>query len=113
MKPGIKVLRDIEGLGTEITNSSKVTITYSCYLNDGDAVFENRTEEIDLSNRTVIAGLRYGLEGMKVGGTRKFKASPHLCYGERGVDGLIRANAVLVFDIHEIKLSDVDKSILL
>ena len=48
MKPGIKVLRDIEGLGTEIANSRKVTITYSCYLNDGDAVFENRTEEIDI-----------------------------------------------------------------
>jgi FK506-binding nuclear protein len=43
--------------------------------------------------------LRYGIEGMRVGGRRRFRASPHLSYGEVGVPEMIPSNAVLVFDV--------------
>lgn len=33
-----------------------------------------------MGNRQFVAGFRYGLEGIRGGGTRRFRASPHLCY---------------------------------
>ena len=77
----------------------RITATHSCYLSKGDVVYENRTETFVVGDREKVAGFRYGLEGMRKGGQRKFQASPHLCYGEAGVDGTIPANALLVFDV--------------
>jgi FKBP-type peptidyl-prolyl cis-trans isomerase len=41
-------------------------------------------------------GLFYGVEGMRVGGTRTLKISPHLAYGKRGIPGVILADAVII-----------------
>jgi FKBP-type peptidyl-prolyl cis-trans isomerase len=46
---------------------------------------------IDLGRRESIAGLRYGIPGMRVGGTREIVISPHLAYGEVGIPGRIPA----------------------
>lgn len=59
--------------------------------------------ELTLGDREVIAGLRYALEGMRIGGTRVVQASPHLCYGSQAV-GLVPAGAVLIFHIHSVEL---------
>jgi FKBP-type peptidyl-prolyl cis-trans isomerase len=47
----------------------------------------------------IISGLFNGVEGMRVGGTRRLEISPHLAYGERGVPGTIPANALIVAEI--------------
>jgi FKBP-type peptidyl-prolyl cis-trans isomerase len=47
----------------------------------------------------LISGLFYGVEGMRVGGTRRLEIAPHLAYGDRGVPGIIPANAVLTAEI--------------
>ncbi len=39
---------------------------------------QSTTCTFDLSGRDVIAGLRYGVEGMRVGGLRRLTISPHL-----------------------------------
>ena len=52
----------------------------------------------EVADRNAVAGFRYGLEGMRIGGVRKFKASPHLCYRDLELDGIPK-NAVLIFDI--------------
>jgi hypothetical protein len=39
----------------------------------------------------LISGLFYGVEGMRVGGTRKLKISPHLGYRDRGIPGVVPA----------------------
>jgi FKBP-type peptidyl-prolyl cis-trans isomerase len=43
----------------------------------------------------LIPGLFYGMEGMRIGGIRELRISPHMAYGEEGVEGSIPPNAVL------------------
>lgn len=55
--------------------------------------------EIRIDRRSSISGLFYGVEGMRVGGTRRLEIGPHLAYGDRGVPGVIPAGAVLTAEI--------------
>jgi FKBP-type peptidyl-prolyl cis-trans isomerase len=52
-----------------------------------------------LGRREVIAGVERSLMGMKAGGYRKVRVSPHLAYREKGLPGLIPENAVLVVEL--------------
>ena len=56
-----------------------------------------------VGDRDMVAGFRYGTEGMRVGGARKFKASPHLCYRNQELERIPK-NAVLLFDIKNVEL---------
>ena len=47
----------------------------------------------------MFAGLFYGVEGMRVGGSRRLRVAPHLAYGARGVPGVIPAHALLTVEI--------------
>lgn len=48
-----------------------------------------------LGKRQPIAAVEKSLFGMQAGGYREVLTSAHLCYGERGVEGRIPANAML------------------
>ncbi len=76
-------------------------------LNQGDIVLSERIIDVDLSRRETIAGVRYGIEGMRVGGHRTFIVPPHLGYREKGVIGKIPPNAALRC---EVTLLAVDRS---
>jgi FKBP-type peptidyl-prolyl cis-trans isomerase len=52
-----------------------------------------------LGSREAIAAVEYSLIGMKQGGYRKVRISPHLAYREQGLDGLIPPNAVLIAEL--------------
>ncbi|HSS29513.1 MAG TPA: FKBP-type peptidyl-prolyl cis-trans isomerase, partial [Nitrospiraceae bacterium] len=54
---------------------------------------------IVLGRRQAIAGVEHALMGMKAGGYRKVRMSPHLAYRDAGVPELIPSNAVLVVEI--------------
>ena len=56
---------------------------------------ETLVTEIRVNRRSLVNGLFYGVDGMRVGGTRRLEIAPHLAYGERGVPGVIPPNAVL------------------
>ena len=61
---------------------------------------------IDLGRRESIAGLRYGIPGMRVGGTREIVISPHLAYGEAGISGRIPANALLRCEVELLEIRE-------
>jgi FKBP-type peptidyl-prolyl cis-trans isomerase len=100
VKPGINIIEDVPGEAPLIDKKDTISITHSCRLTQGEVIYEDRSERFLVGDRDMIAGLRYGLHGMRIGGRRKFRASPHLCYGEEGVPGKVPKNAVLVFDVH-------------
>ena len=46
-----------------------------------------------------MVGVEHALMGMKVGGYRKVRVSPHLAYRDTGIPDLIPPNAVLICEI--------------
>jgi FKBP-type peptidyl-prolyl cis-trans isomerase len=81
-----------------------VLISWRCTLNRGDEV-NTGTVWFRIGARTVIAGLERGVIGMRVGGRRRLRISPHLAYRDQAVTG-IPPNAVLDFDVKLLALSD-------
>ncbi len=103
MRKGIKIESEEVGGGEIALKASTVRIRYDLYLSKGDVVQKRIVTTFDLFRRQVIAGLRYGVEGMRVGGRRRFRVRPHLAYGE-GASDVIPANAVLVFDVELLEI---------
>ena len=99
LKPGIKLVSESEGSGPPVKKGDKVTVRLNGWLNQGDPVQENYVGEIVVGSRVVVPGIEYSLEGMKQGGKRRVKISPHLGYKDTGVKDLIPANAVLIYEI--------------
>lgn len=102
LKPGVEVVEETPGAGAVAARGRRVTIRSSCCLNRGDAVDPERVESFQLSRSQLMPGLVYALEGMRVGGRRRVRISPHLAYGEQGVPDRIPPDAVLVFDLELI-----------
>ncbi|MGH7796743.1 MAG: FKBP-type peptidyl-prolyl cis-trans isomerase [Candidatus Binatia bacterium] len=119
LKSGIKLLDEREGIGKPARKGDHVVYNVKIFLNQGDEVPMNerqadylpatmiRTEDgyrfidhaINLGSRRAIAGVEHSLIGMKQGGYRKVRLSPHLAYRDRGLDSLIPANAVLIIEL--------------
>ena len=53
----------------------------------------------EMTPRSLVAGLFYGVDGMRVGGMRRVEIAPHLAYGDRGVPGVIPPDAVLIAEV--------------
>lgn len=99
MRAGIKLESETVGDGRQVTPGDTVTVAYELSLNRGDVLQSIDSLTFTLGNRDVIAALEYGVDGMRVGGRRRFRAGPHLAYADIGVDGVVPPNAVLVFDL--------------
>jgi FKBP-type peptidyl-prolyl cis-trans isomerase len=99
----------VEGSGAEAQAGQYVTVHYTGWLTNGSK-FDSSKDRNDpfqfhLGRRHVISGWDEGVQGMKVGGTRKLTIPPELGYGARGAGGVIPPNATLVF---EVELLDVN-----
>ena len=104
----LKITNNIEGVGLEITNHSKIKVHYMGKLEDGtkfDSSYD-RGEPLSfqIGMRQVIEGWELGLMGMKVGGKRTLIIPPNLAYGEQGAGDLIPSNATLIFDVEIINI---------
>lgn len=102
---GIRILADSPGSGPPLAKGDRVRVRYSIQLNRGDYLARDEEGIFMVGDRNEVAGFRYGLEGMRIGGSRRFKASPHLCYRDRELERIPK-NAVLVFDITHVELAD-------
>ncbi|MDH3221440.1 MAG: FKBP-type peptidyl-prolyl cis-trans isomerase [Gammaproteobacteria bacterium] len=59
--------------------------------------------DLRIDRENLFAGLFQGIEGMRIGGKRKLKISPHLAYGDRGIPGRIPPQALVVAEIEFIE----------
>jgi hypothetical protein len=115
----LKLLEEREGVGTPANKGDRVLFNMRLFLNKGDEVRLNETQATHLPkemiravdgailiDRTIVlgcretmAGVEHALMGMKIGGYRKVRISPHLAYRDKGIPGLIPPNAVLICEI--------------
>jgi FKBP-type peptidyl-prolyl cis-trans isomerase len=124
MRSGITLLEDISGNGPILVRQRCYRIRVRMWLNKGESVRwktpwgsisqatledegQTLTTDVRFDRVFLISGLFYGSEGMRVGGTRRLKISPHLGYGGKGVPGVIPPNAVLIAEITFLEERDL------
>jgi len=119
IKSGLKLLAEIEGQGEPAKKGDHIVYNWRLYRNKGEEITLNEQQAkhvsaamirivdgrpmIDhrttLGRRQTMAGVEYSLDGMKPGGYRKIRVSPHLAYRDKGLGDLVPPNAVLIVEI--------------
>jgi ankyrin repeat protein len=116
LRSGLVLLSEVVGSGEAVRRQHVYRIRLRLRLNQGDLVRwttpcgpagvarledEGTTlvTELRIDRRSLVNGLFYGVEGMRVGGMRRLEIAPHLAFGERGVEGVIPPHAVLTAEI--------------
>ena len=100
-------IETVAGNGPTATAGQSARVHYTGWLyNDGAAgrKFDSSKDrgqpfEFPLGAGHVIKGWDEGVQGMKVGGTRRLVIPAALGYGARGAGGVIPPNATLLFEV--------------
>ena len=96
------------GKGREAHAGETATVHYTGTLVDGTKFDSSKDRNKPFSFRLgaghVIKGWDEGVEGMKIGGTRKLVIPPELGYGARGAGSTIPPNATLIFQVELLEL---------
>ena len=99
----------VAGNGDTAESGKTVSVHYTGWLTDGtkfdSSKDRNQPFSFPLGAGYVIKGWDQGVQGMKVGGTRKITIPPELGYGARGAGGVIPPNATLVFEVELLGVS--------
>lgn len=116
---GLKLLEEREGAGMPARKGNRVVYNARIFLNQGDEVPLNDIQALQLpkaivrvvdgvtlidhtvvlGRRQAIAGVEHALLGMKVGGYRKVRVSPHLAYRDEGLPTAIPPDAVVIVEL--------------
>lgn len=98
----------VVGTGAEAQAGQMVSVHYTGWLTDGKKFDSSKDRndpfEFSLGAGMVIRGWDEGVQGMKIGGTRKLTIPASLGYGARGAGGVIPPNATLVFEVELLGL---------
>jgi FKBP-type peptidyl-prolyl cis-trans isomerase len=98
----------VVGKGTLARSGDDVVVHYVGRLADGRQFDSSRSRrdplDFALGAGDVIKGWDEGIEGMKVGGTRKLTIPAELAYGEHGCGGVIPPHATLVFEVELLEV---------
>jgi FKBP-type peptidyl-prolyl cis-trans isomerase len=125
---GLELLEEREGEGRQAQKGDRVVYNSKLFLNKGDEVRLNETQATHLpkemirveggvtfvdhktllGSRQTMAGVEHALMGMKVGGYRKVRISPHLAYRDKGIQDLIPPDAVLIVELWLRQISQKD-----
>jgi FKBP-type peptidyl-prolyl cis-trans isomerase FkpA len=105
---GLKYDDTIEGSGAAASAGQTVSVHYTGWLENGDK-FDSSKDRNDpfrfrLGAGQVIRGWDEGVQGMKVGGTRRLTIPADLGYGARGAGGVIPPHATLVFEVELLEI---------
>ena len=105
---GLKYEDSVVGEGAEAAAGQKVSVHYTGWLENGSKFDSSKDRndpfQFNLGAGQVIRGWDEGVQGMKVGGSRKLTIPSELGYGARGAGGVIPPNATLIF---EVELLDI------
>ncbi len=96
---GIHIVEEIAGDGAPVQRGEIVSLELQITLNQGEVVHPRQKTTVRMGDRHVFPGLSKSLEGMRRGGYRKTRVSPHLAYGAEGVFGKIPPEAVLICEL--------------
>jgi hypothetical protein len=115
MKPGVELLEDVPGLGPVVEKKRFYDLRLRMWLSRGDSIRWSKPwglydrARIEDDGTTLFTSLRidrefifYGVEGMRVGGTRRIQVAPHLAYREGGLPGVVPSNALLIVEVHVV-----------
>ena len=105
MDNGITIESDEPGTGAEVTQGKTVVTNLTFYLNRGEQVREIKSHKFRLARNEAIAGLLKGMAGMRVGGRRRLRISPHLAFGKKGGGG-IPPNSVLLVEVELLGVAE-------
>jgi FKBP-type peptidyl-prolyl cis-trans isomerase FkpA len=105
---GLVIEDVVVGEGAEAVAGQYVSVHYTGWLTNGSKFDSSKDRndpfEFPLGQGHVIRGWDEGVQGMKVGGTRKLTIPPELGYGARGAGGVIPPNATLVFEVELLNI---------
>jgi hypothetical protein len=120
IRSGLTLLIDIPGAGDQVHRQQRYNVKLRLWLAGGrPVIWPNasgteapqlegdpavRVMDIRINRGSLIAGLFYGVEGMRIGGTRRLEIAPHLAYGSAGVPGIIPGGATLTAEITLLRL---------
>ena len=121
MKPGVEILAETPGDGDLIERRATYLVRLQMWLRRGDPIVWDRpwglvdrarlesegtvlVTDLRVDRESMFAGLFYGVEGMRIGGTRRLRIAPHLAYGEAGLPGIVSPNALLTVEIAVLEL---------
>jgi hypothetical protein len=116
LRSGVVLLVDVPGAGELVRRQHLYRIRLRLWLGTGEpvrwqipwgpvgaAMLEDDgatlLTDVRIDRRSLVNGLFYGVDGMRVGGMRRLELASHMAYGERGVPGVIPPNAMLTAEI--------------
>lgn len=105
---GLKYDDTVVGNGDEASAGQTVSVHYTGWLEDGSKFDSSKDRNapfnFKLGAGMVIRGWDEGVQGMKVGGTRKLTIPSELGYGTRGAGNVIPPNATLIFEVELLEI---------
>jgi FKBP-type peptidyl-prolyl cis-trans isomerase len=108
IKSGIKLLAENEGAGPVVKKGDRIRVRLNGWLTKGECIQENFIGEYVFGSRKcgqLISGIAYSIAGMRQGGKRKVRISPHLAYRDVGVKDRIPPSAVLIYEIELLEIA--------
>jgi hypothetical protein len=123
-RSGITLVEDTPGDGPEVERGRVYRVRLKLWLNRGEPIRWEQpwglidrarleddgatlVSDLRVDRENLFPGLFQGIEGMRLGGRRKLKISPHLAYGDKGIPGRVPPGAVILAEIEFISPRDM------